>query len=120
MDSDDPGADAGGDPSDTGDSREQGIDIGPLATELEEHSYPTTNERLLEQYGDYDIELSSGSRSLDDVLGERAVESETYESAEEVRQMIYNMVGEAAVGREDYSDRGDVQGEEAAREDESF
>lgn len=96
--------------SGTDDSREQGIDIGPLADQLETHSYPTTTSDIVEEYGDYEIELPDGSRSLGDVLGGLEGEDEEYDSADEVRQMIYNMVGSDAVGREGYSDRGGLAG----------
>lgn len=98
--------------SGTGDSREQGIDIGPLADELENHSYPATTSEIVEEYGDYEIELPDGSRSLGDVLGGLEGEDEEYDSADEVRQMIYNMVGSDAVGREGYSDRGGLAGDD--------
>lgn len=120
MSSDDPGADAGGEETGARGSREQGVDIGALAEALEEHSYPTTTEELLAEYGDYEVEMASGSRELDDILGGQQIETESYESAGEVRQMIYNMVGDGAVGRTEYSDRSDVPGEGDVREDESF
>lgn len=95
-----------GDDSDTGDSREQGVDIGPLADELDDHSYPATTSELVDEYGDYEIELPDGTQSFGDVLGTLEGDDEEYDSADEVRQMIYNMVGSGAVGREGYSDRG--------------
>jgi hypothetical protein len=110
----------------TGDSREQGVDIGPLADELEDHTYPATTSEIIEEYGDYEIELPDGSQSLSEVLGGLEGEDEEYESADEVRQMIYNMVGSEAVGREGYSDRGgtstDAEGdsEESEEENQSF
>jgi hypothetical protein len=118
MDSNDSEADAGGE--DTSDSREQGVEIGALAEELEDHSYPTSTEELLAEYGDYEVELPSGSASLEEVLGEGSAGSQTYESPDEVRQMIYNMVGAEAVGRKGYTDRGGVEGTEDAGTDDSF
>lgn len=111
--------------SGTNDSREQGVDIGPLAEELEEHSFPTTTSELVDAYGDYEVELPDETRSFGDILGDLEGADEEYGSADEVRQMIYNMVGSEAVGREGYSDRGgittDREGNETAEdEDESF
>ena len=97
---------------DTGDSREQGVEIGPLADELDRHDYPTTTDELLDEYGDAEIELSDDTHTLREVLGEAGLEDQEYESAEEVRQMIYNMVGDDAVGREGYSDRGGIAGDD--------
>ena len=94
------------DGDDTGGSREQGVDIGPLADELESHSYPATTDEIVSEYGDYEVEMSGTERPLREVLGGEELADQEYESAEEVRQMIYNMVGDEAVGREGYSDRG--------------
>ena len=52
----------------TGDSREQGVDIGSLADELEEHSYPTTTSELVDEYGDYEVELPDGTESFGEIL----------------------------------------------------
>jgi hypothetical protein len=112
MVADDSAVDAAenGDDAGTDDSREQGVDIGALADELEDHSYPTTTSELLEEYGDYEIEMPDGSETLEAVLGniQEDDDEQEYESAEDVRQMIYNMVGSEAVGREGYSDRGGI------------
>ncbi|WP_255196173.1 DUF5789 family protein [Halorarius litoreus] len=96
----------------SGDSRELGVDIGALADELETLSYPTTTDELLEAYGDAELEFSGTTRTLREVLDVQGLDDEEYESAEEVRQMIYNFVGDEAVGREGYSDRGGTAGDE--------
>jgi CII-binding regulator of phage lambda lysogenization HflD len=91
------------------DSREQGIEFGALAEDLESETYPLSHERLLEQYGDRELELADGETSLGEVL---EAENETeYEDAESVRQAIFMMVGGDAVGREEYSDRGGNSGD---------
>lgn len=109
MVSDDSAVESSGDA--TNQSREQGVDIGSLAEELEDHSYPATNEELLSEYGDHEVDLMDGSKSVEDILGKIDGEEQTYDSADEVRQMIYNMVGADAVGREGYSDRGGIAGD---------
>ncbi|WP_424005335.1 DUF5789 family protein (plasmid) [Haloarcula salina] len=101
-------ADASGD---TGDSREHGVELGSLADELAGHDYPTTTDELLDEYGAAEIELTGDTRTFREVLGEMGNERQEYESAQDVRQMIYNMVGEDAVGRKGYSDRGGIAGE---------
>lgn len=94
------------DPNETGGSREMGVDIGELADELESHEYPATTDELVSEYGDYEIEMSGSTQTLEDVLGGEELADQEYHSAEDVRQMILNMVGDEAVGREDYTDRG--------------
>lgn len=89
------------------DRREQGVEFGDLADELESHDYPATASELVEEYGDHELELPNGEETVEDVLGPLAEsDDETYESAEEVEQVVLNMVGDDAVGREGYSDRG--------------
>lgn len=101
--------DSAGDQSDP--TREHGIEFGQLKEQLESHDYPATGEKLLAAYGDSEIGLPEGSTTFRDVLGERerdrdGSEEVRYESAEEIQQAVLNMVGSAAVGRENYSDRG--------------
>lgn len=86
------------------DSRTRGVEFGPLADELEDEEYPIGKDEVVERYGDYELELEDGGSSVREVLG--PLGETTYESAEEVRQSILNMVGDGAVGREDYTDRG--------------
>lgn len=88
------------------DDREQGIDFGQLDDRLEQQDYPVTTDELLEEYGEYEIKHSNGTTTLNDILNPLKQENHQYESAEEVRQMIFNMVGTEAVGRDQYSDRG--------------
>lgn len=90
--------------NDEDDSREQGIEFGALAEELENETYPLSHDQLLEKYGDRELELANGQTKLHEVLES---ENETeYEDAESVRQAIFTMVGGDAVGRKGYSDRG--------------
>lgn len=93
-----------------GDTREQGVDFGSLADELEQLEYPVENEELLEEYGDRELDLESGTQTLRKVLGPQ--EGTTYESADGVRQAVLTMVGDDAVGREGYSDRGGSGGDD--------
>ncbi|AEN05728.1 hypothetical protein [Halolamina sp.] len=90
--------------TDDDESREQGIEFGALAEDLEEETYPISHAELLGRYGDRQLELASGTTMLREVL-QPENESE-YEDAESVRQAIFMMVGDGAVGREGYSDRG--------------
>lgn len=91
-------------------AREHGVEFGDLAAELEDLDYPTTAEELVDAYGDYELGVPDGSESVREALGPY-VESDReqrYDSPREVQQAVLNMVGSDAVGREGYSDRGDV------------
>jgi hypothetical protein len=102
--------------TDEEDTREQGVELGDLAGALERHDYPTTNEELVADLGDRELDLPEGKTTLRETLGPQS--DTTYESPEEVEQAILNMVGQDAVGREHYSDRGSTTGNMS--EDESF
>jgi len=88
----------------SGDSREQGIEFGSLADDLEDGSFPMRHERLLDEYGDYEIVLMGDRTTLREVVGPE--HEREYEDAESVRQAVFTMVGDDVVGREGYSDRG--------------
>ena len=94
--------------TDDTDTRAQGVEFGDLAGELDSHDYPATASELVESYGERELELPNGEETFEQVLGPLTEQDgeETYESAEEVRQAVLNMVGDGAVGREGYSDRG--------------
>ncbi|RQG95346.1 DUF5789 family protein [Natrarchaeobius chitinivorans] len=83
--------------------RELGIEFGELASQIEEQSYPITNDELVEEHGEHVIEFSNGTESIRDILG--SVANETYESPNEARQALFNMVSSRAIGRRYYSDR---------------
>jgi hypothetical protein len=104
---------------DPDDTREHGIEFGALTGDLEDESYPLSQETLLDRYGDREIGLVDEQVTLREVLtSERERE---YEDAKSVRQAVLNMVGEDAVGREEYSDRGGSAPEMAdSTEDESL
>lgn len=119
MASDDPEREASTAGSDT--NRQQGVELGALDDELEDHDYPTTSTELVSEYGDYEIELPGGSQTLEEILGILEQNDEEFEEPEEARQAIYNLVGTEAVGRDRYSDRAGATPEEGKdSEDESF
>jgi hypothetical protein len=90
--------------SDEGDSREQGIEFGSLAEDLEDESYPISHDDLLDRYGDRELELPDGRTTVSEIL--QPENEAEYDDAEGVRQAIFAMVGDGAIGREDYTDRG--------------
>lgn len=94
------------------DTRQFGVELGRLDDELESHDYPATSHELVEEFGDYEIELPNGSQTVQETLGLLEENVDEFEDAEEVRQAIYNTVGSEAVGREGYSDRGGANQED--------
>lgn len=92
-------------------TREQGLEFGQLKQKLASHEYPATGQELLAAYGDAEIGLPDRTTTLRDVLGERVRERDEsaelrYDSADEFRQSVFNMVGSDAIGRANYTDRG--------------
>ena len=97
------------------DSREQGVEFGPLVDELEDEEYPIDKETLLERYGDRELEMEDDTTTVRTVL--EAQGETTYESSDDVRRSIIGMVSDEAIGREDYSDRGgSTESEEGTEE----
>ncbi|WP_410767282.1 hypothetical protein [Haloferax sp. DFSO60] len=105
--------------NDSDDTREQGIEFGTLIGDLEDESYPLSHETLLSRYGDRELGLFDTQVPLREVLSpEQELE---YEDVESVRQAVFNMVGDEAVGREKYSDRGgNATDDDDLTESESF
>jgi hypothetical protein len=85
-------------------TREQGVEFGPLTEELKEESYPQEKSALLDEYGERAIELEDGEQTLDQILG--PLGETTYNSAEDVMQDVIGNVSQEAIGRENYTDRG--------------
>lgn len=86
------------------DNRESGIEFGPFADDLEDASYPMTKDELLDRFGDRSLGEADGATTVANVLGDTG--DDEFRDAEEVRQSIMNMIGDDAVGRKDYTDRG--------------
>jgi hypothetical protein len=101
----------------TDESREQGVEFGSLRDELESEQYPMEKDALLEEYGSHELELEEEDRTLQEVLG--PIGEATYDSADEVLQAVITNVDDEAIGRKNYSDRGDALNEEE-REKESI
>lgn len=105
--------------NDSEDTREQGIEFGALIDDLEDESYPLSHETLLNRYGDRELDLIDEQVSLREVLSPE--QEQEYKDAESVRQAVFSMVGDEAVGREGYSDRGgDTRDGDDSTEAESF
>ncbi|MFP8952972.1 hypothetical protein ACLI4Z_08375 [Natrialbaceae archaeon A-arb3/5] len=113
----------------TDDSRELGVELGSVRESLETVSYPISQDELLDEHGDEEIELGDETVTLAEVL--EPMNEDEYEGEDEIEQAIMNMVGDEAIGRKNYSDRtppapGEDRQEEGApdqegqREQESF
>jgi len=88
------------------DDRESGVAFGEeLSDALDAYEYPISLEKLLAEHGDASVDLVDGAEPLREILG--PLGEETYESKDGVRQSVLTMVDSDAVGREEYSDRGD-------------
>lgn len=98
------------------DDRDMGVEFGNIQSDLEREDYPLSNEQLLDRYGDRELETANETKRLREILGD--LDDREYESADDVHQMILNMVGDEAVGQEGYSDRG--VGSAADEDPESF
>lgn len=86
------------------DNRDRGIEFGDLAEDLADETYPVTKAELLERYGQRELAHASGTVELGEVLPEEG--EREYGDVDDVRDSVLNMIGEDAVGREAYSDRG--------------
>lgn len=85
--------------------REQGVDFGDINQTLEDISYPITVDELVDQYGDRSVERTNAEPiTIRELFG--SMGDDTFESAEEVRQSMLNLMPADSVGREEYSDRG--------------
>lgn len=100
-------------------TREIGIDFGPLAQQLEDHEYPATSDELVDTYGESVLVFQNGEQTLREIF--KSMETESFNSAEDVRTTIFNSVDEQAIGRKGYSDRTPpALGEETEHRNESF
>lgn len=85
------------------DDRELGVSFDTLNDALETVNYPIAASTLIEEYGDREVSHANGTATVREILEPSGEES--YESADEVRQSILNMLGEEAEGRVGYTDR---------------
>lgn len=83
--------------------RELGVDFGKFGAQLEEQTYPITTDELLERYREYELDLPAGTQTVEEIF--TPLQNEQYDSAAAVRQTVFFMVGDRAIGRKFYSDR---------------
>ena len=91
--------------SDDDPDRVQGVDFEGIEPVFDELSYPITADELVERYGDRKIERTNAEpisiEELFDYMGD-----DTFESEEQLRQMILGQMPRDSVGRTNYTDRG--------------
>lgn len=102
--------------ADEDDDRDHGIEFGDLEDEMDRVDYPIANDEFVERFGDRRIGVPDGEVTVAETLG--PLGETTHESPDDVHDAILNMVGEEAVGREDYSDRGPAKHDEPPDEEE--
>ncbi|WP_436932298.1 DUF5789 family protein [Halosimplex halobium] len=84
---------------------EQGVEFGSIESVFEEVSYPVTAGDLVDEYGDREIQRTSAEPiAVRDLFAGSGDQS--FESDEELRQGMLNMMPAESVGRQRYSDRG--------------
>jgi len=93
------------------DSREMGVEFGGLIEELDDEEFPVGKEALLDDYGDREITMENDSTTLAELIEPLGVAE--FEDPQAVQRSIVNMIGEEAVGRKGYSDRGGQGSDEA-------
>lgn len=101
-------------------TREQGVEFGEFEGTMEEIDYPVDHDDLVEQYGNEELELPDGDTTVEEILAPLQDEEQTYQDADELETMVMNMVGDDAIGREGYSDRGDEAQQAEDDDQESF
>jgi len=84
-------------------NREVGVELGDVQESLTNVEYPIGHDELLEAHGDEEIEMSGNTTTLEEVIG--PLNEDEYQDYNEVEGAIMNMVGDAAIGRKNYSDR---------------
>lgn len=83
-----------------------GIELNGFGDALGREEYPVRAKRLAAEYADHELRVVGGRVSVGEVLSAHAACDATYDSPAEVRHAIRTLVGDAAVGRSGYSDRG--------------
>lgn len=85
--------------------RVQGVDFSDIDPILDGLTYPITADELVDEHGDAEIERTNAEpisvRELFDYMGD-----DTFESKEQLRQMILGQMPRDSEGRTNYSDRG--------------
>ena len=83
----------------------EGVDFSDVNPIFEDLSYPITTEELMAEHGDLELDRTNADpisiRELFEYMGD-----DTFESEEQLRQMIMSQMPRDSAGRTNYSDRG--------------
>jgi hypothetical protein len=92
--------------------RNQGINMEDIDALLENVTYPVTANELVERHGERTIERTNAdSITLQELL--EPLDDETFETPDDVNQILMSLMPTESVGREEYSDRGGSVPEES-------
>lgn len=72
-------------------------------------TFPIDRETVIERVGDVTLQAPNGEDTTVAAVLDRSDET-TYESAEELHDTLFGLVGDAFIGRKYYDDRGDQTG----------
>jgi hypothetical protein len=85
--------------------RVEGVDFSDVEPLLEDATYPITAEEVVDEYGDQELERTNAEpitiEELFSYMGDT-----TFESFEELQQMLLGQMPQDSDGRTNYSDRG--------------
>lgn len=85
--------------------RVEGVDFSNVNPILDQISFPITADELIERYGDRELQRTNADpislRELFDYMGD-----DSFESEDQLRQMIIGQMPRDSAGRTNYSDRG--------------
>lgn len=83
----------------------EGVDFTDINPVLDEISFPITADELIDKHGDREVDRTNADpislKELFDYMGE-----DTFDSEEQLRQMIIGQMPADSEGRTNYSDRG--------------
>lgn len=81
-------------------------------------TFPADTESVLAEIGDIEIAApdTEESETVESLLA--GVDAETYESADELNQLLHSMLPDEYVGRKYYDDRSDEPQDRSVRQDE--
>lgn len=91
--------------SDEDTNRVEGVDLSNIDPVLEDLSYPVTADELVERYGDRELDRTNADPITIEELFEYMGDT-SFESKEQVHQMLLGQMPRDSEGRTNYSDRG--------------
>lgn len=97
------------------DGRDGGVAFEGIDSVLEEISYPVSKDEFVDRYGERTLDRTNAEpitvRAVFEGTGD-----DTFESADDIRRSVLNLVPSDSVGRQRYSDRGGYVSEESGRD----